>query len=170
MIDGYKGTFPVKCALRLAPLLFVRPIELRTAQWADIDLENAKWCMELSKLDKDKERRLDVDDHLIVPLSTQVVGILLTLRNFSGNGIYVFPGLQIKERPMSENAVLAALRRLGISKEEMCGHGFRAAARTILREQLHIEPNTLSMSLGIKSLIRTAAHTIALASSRRGGS
>lgn len=147
-IDGYKGTFPVQCALKLAPLLFVRPYELRTAKWADIDLEDAEWCLELSKQDEDREGRLDVDDHLIVPLSTQVVTILRTLHGFSGNGIYVFPGLRTKKRPMSENAVLAALRRLGIPKEEMCGHGFRATARTILREQLKIEPEYLEIELG----------------------
>lgn len=140
VIDGYKGTFPVQCALKLAPLLFVRPYELRTAKWADIDLENAKWCMELSKQDEDREGRPDVDDHLIVPLSTQVVTILRVLHGFSGNSRYVFPGLRTKDRPMSENAVLAAMRRLGIPKEEMSGHGFRAAARTILREQLHRHP------------------------------
>jgi integrase len=148
VIDGYKGTFPVQCALRLAPLLFVRPYELRTAKWADIDLENAEWCMELSKQDEDQDGRPDVDDHLIVPLSSQVVAILRTLHGFSGNGIYVFPGLRTRERPMSENAVLAALRRLGIPKEEMCGHGFRATARTILREQLKIEPEYLELELG----------------------
>jgi len=147
-IDGYKGTFPVQCALKLAPLLFVRPYELRTAKWADIDLENAKWCMELSKQDEDREGRPDVDDHLIVPLSTQVVTILRTLHGFSGNSKYVFPGLRTKDRPMSENAVLAAMRRLGIPKEEMSGHGFRAAARTILRERLHIETEYIEHELG----------------------
>jgi len=147
-IDGYKGTFPVQCALKLAPLLFVRPFELRTAKWADIDLKNAQWCMELSKQDESRDGRPDVDDHLIVPLSNQVVNILGVLHGFSGTGIYVFPGLRTKERPMSENAVLAALRRLGIPKEEMCGHGFRATARTILREQLKIEPEYIELELG----------------------
>ena len=138
----------MQCALKLAPLLFVRPFELRTAKWADIDLKNAQWCMELSKQDESRDGRPDVDDHLIVPLSNQVVNILGVLHGFSGTGIYVFPGLRTKERPMSENAVLAALRRLGIPKEEMCGHGFRATARTILREQLKIEPEYIELELG----------------------
>ncbi len=148
VIDGYKGTFPVQCALRLAPLVFVRPFELRTAKWADIDLENAEWCMKLSKQDKDRQNRSDIDEFLIIPLSTQAIEILRTLHSFTGRGIYVFPGLRTKERPMSENAVLAALRRLGIPKEEMCGHGFRAAARTILRERLHIETEYIEHELG----------------------
>lgn len=147
-IDGYKGTFPVQCALRIAPLLFVRPVELRTAKWADIDLDNAVWYMELSKQDKRRQERLDIDDHLNIPLSTQVVEILRAVHKFSGSGTYVFPGLRTKERPMSENAVLAALRRLGIPKEEMCGHGFRATARTILREQLKIEQEYIEHELG----------------------
>jgi integrase len=147
-IDSYKGTLPVQCALKLAPLLFVRPYELRTARWTDIDLNNAEWCMELAKQDEGREGRPDVDDHLIVPLATQAIEILGTLRRFTGNGTYVFPCLRTKERPMSENAVLAALRRLGIPKEEMCGHGFRATARTILREQLKIEPEYIELELG----------------------
>ncbi len=147
MIDEYKGTFPVQCALRLAPLLFVRPIELRTAKWADINLENAEWLMKISKQNEDRKSLPDIDEYLIVPLATQAVEILQALHRFTGNGIYVFPGLRTKERPMSENAVLAALRRLGISKEEMCGHGFRATARAILREQLHIETEYIEHEL-----------------------
>lgn len=147
-IDGYRGTLPVQCALKLAPLLFVRPYELRTARWPDIDLDNAEWCMELAKDDEDRKGRPDVDDHLIVPLATQAIEILRTLHRFTGDGNYVFPCLRTKERPMSENAVLAALRRLGIPKEEMCGHGFRATARTILREQLKIEAEYIELELG----------------------
>jgi integrase len=147
-IDGYKGTFPVQCALKLAPLLFVRPFELRTAKWVDINLESAEWCTKLAKENKDRKGRIDFDQYLTIPLSNQVIEILQTLHRFTGDGVYVFPGQRTKDRPMSENAVLAALRRMGIPKEEMCGHGFRAAARTILREQLHIEPEYIEHELG----------------------
>ena len=148
MIDGYKGTFPVQCALRLAPLLFVRPFELRTAKWANINLDTAEWCMKIAKEDEDRKNRADIDEYLIVPLSEQAVEILRTLHRFTGSGVYAFPNLRTNERPMSENAVLAAMRRLGIPKEEMCGHGFRAAARTILRERLHIETEYIEHELG----------------------
>ena len=137
----------MQCALKIAPILFVRPFELRTVRWADIDLTNAKWCMELSKRNEERDVHQDADDHLIIPLPTQVVEILRTLHRFSGNGRYVFPGLRTNERPMSENAVLAALRRVGIPKEQMCGHGFRATARTILRERLHIESEYIEHEL-----------------------
>lgn len=147
-IDGYIGTFPVQCALRLAPILFVRPYELRTAKWADIDLKKTEWCMHISKQDAVRSHRSDVDEYLIIPLPSQAVAILKDLHKFTGKSAYVFPGLRTNDRPMSENAVLAAMRRLGIPKEEMCGHGFRAAARTILREQLHIEPEYIEHELG----------------------
>lgn len=147
-IDVYKGTFPVQCALRLAPILFVRPYELRTAKWADIDLEKTEWCMHISKQDMDRTRGSGIDEYLIIPLPTQTVEILRELHNLTGKGTFVFPGLRTDARPMSENAVLAAMRRLGIPKEEMCGHGFRAAARTILREQLHIETEYIEHELG----------------------
>lgn len=148
MLDGYKGTFPVQCALRLAPLLFVRPIELRTAEWATIDLETAQWCMKIAKEDEERTSRADIDEYLVIPLSKQAVDVLRNLHRFTGNGIYVFPNQRTKMRPMSENAVLAAMRRLGIPKEEMCGHGFRAAARTILSERLHVEPEYIEHELG----------------------
>ena len=168
-IEGYKGTFPVQCALKLAPLLFVRPYELRTAKWADIDLENAEWCMELSKQDKERENLLEVDDHLMVPLARQALLILQSLRDHTGTGTYAFPGLRTNDRPMSENAVLAALRRKGIPKEEMCGHGFRAAARTILREQLHIDPEYIELELGhqVKDSNGRAYNRVSLLAERR---
>jgi integrase len=120
-IDGYKGTFPVQCALKLAPLLFTRPIELRTAKWADINLESAEWCMKIAKENEDRKGRVGFDQYLIVPLSTQVLEILRTLHRFTGDGVYVFPGQRTKNRPMSENAVLAALRRMGVRKKKCAG-------------------------------------------------
>ena len=123
-IDCYKGTFVVQQAFRLAPLVFVRPGELRKAKWQEIDLDEAEWLLELSKVDDSKGRREDVDKYLIVPLSRQAVEILRAVHALTGDDIFVFPGARDRNRPMSENAILTAMRRMGISKEEMCGHGW----------------------------------------------
>jgi integrase len=136
-IDGYQGTLPVKCALLLAPLVFVRPGELRTAKWTDIDLENAEWRFLVGKTKTPH----------IVPLSRQAVAILRELHPLTGGREYVFPGARSPRRPMSNNAVLSALRRLGIPKEEMSGHGFRAMARTLLDEGLGLRPDIIEHQL-----------------------
>ena len=127
-LDGYQGTLTVQCALRLAPLVFVRPGELRQAQWADIDIEAAEWRYTVTK----------TDTQHIVPLSHQAVSILKELFPLTGHGRYVFPSARSPrgDRPMSDNAILAAMRSMGISKERMTGHGFRAIARTLLDEVL----------------------------------
>lgn len=137
MIDGYTGTLPVCCALKLAPLVFVRPGELRKARWPDIDLDAALWSFRVTKTGIDH----------VVPLSTQAVAILRELEPLTSRGPYVFPSARTRERPMSDNAVLAAMRRLGIPKEEMTGHGFRAMARTILDERLHFRPELIEHQL-----------------------
>jgi Integrase len=126
-IEGYGGSLPVFCALRLAPLVFVRPGELRQAEWAEIDLPAAEWRIPAEKM---KMNRLHV-----VPLSRQAVAILGELQPLTGAGRYVFPSTRGRGRPMSENTVNAALRRLGYSTDEVTGHGFRAMARTLLSEQ-----------------------------------
>jgi integrase len=136
-MEEYQGSLPVKCALRLAPLVFVRPGELRHAQWAHIDLEKEEWRFTVSK----------TGTAHIVPLSQQAIAILRELKPLTGNGRYVFPSARGKARPMSDNAVLAAMRRLGIEKEEMSGHGFRAAARTILDEVLGVRPDFIEHQL-----------------------
>ena len=123
-IDGFRGTFVVQCALRLAPLFFVRPGELRQAQWADFDLDAAEWRYTVSKTKT---------EHL-VPLPVQAVAILRELNALTGDGQRVFPGRDPK-KPMSEAAVNAALRRMGYdTKTQITGHGFRAMARTILHQ------------------------------------
>jgi integrase len=135
---GFSGTFPVLCALKLAPLLFVRPGELRKAEWAQIDLDRADWRYRVSKTKT---------DHL-VPLAAQAVAILRELHAMTGNGQYVFPGARSAERPMSEAAINAALRRLGYdTRTEITGHGFRAMARTILHEELHQKPEVIEHQL-----------------------
>lgn len=125
-LENYDGTAPVKAALKLAPLVFVRPGELRQARWEDIDLEKAEWAYLVSKTKTEH----------IVPLARQAVQILQELYPLTGNSPFVFPSLRSPLRPMSDNAILGALRRLDIPKEEMTGHGFRAMARTILDEVL----------------------------------
>jgi len=136
--DGFAGTFPVQCALQLAPMLFVRPGELRMAEWASIDFEKAEWRYRVTKTGT---------DHL-VPLSRQAVSILRELHALTGGGRYVFPGARTASRPMSNAAINAALRRLGYdTRTEITGHGFRAMARTILHEELHQKPEVIEHQL-----------------------
>jgi integrase len=138
-IDGYQGSFVTKCALRLAPLLFVRPGELRHAEWAEFDLDCAQWNLPAEKM---KMR----EPHL-VPLAPQAVAILRELHELTGRGRYVFPSARGPKRPMSDNAVLSALRRMGYATHEMSGHGFRAMARTVLDEVLHFRPDYIEHQL-----------------------
>jgi len=126
-IDGYQGSAITRCALKLAPLTFVRPGELRHAEWVEIDLETAEWRIPAARM-KMREKH-------IVPLSRQAIEALLELHPLTGADCYVFPGERSRTRPMSENTVLAALRRLGYGAGEMTGHGFRSMASTILHEQ-----------------------------------
>lgn len=127
-IRGYKGGFIVGCALRLAPLLFVRPGELRQAEWSEINFDTAEWHIPASKM------KMDVAH--IVPLATQSVAVLREIQAMTGEDKYVFPGMRMNGKPMSENTVNMALRTLGYTKEELTGHGFRAMARTLLDEVL----------------------------------
>lgn len=126
-IKGFSGSFITRCALQLAPLVFVRPGELRQAEWAEIDLDKAEWRIPGHKM-KMQERH-------IVPLSRQAMEILQAIQPLTGSGRYVFPGIRTLSRPMSENTINAALRRLGYEKDEMTGHGFRSMASTQLHEQ-----------------------------------
>ena len=136
-IDGFRGTFVVKSALLLAPLLFVRPGELRKAEWAGFDFDKAEWRYLVTKTKT---------EHL-VPLASQSVATLKELHALTGHGRYVFPGRD-PQKPMSEAAVNAALRRMGYdTKTEITGHGFRAMARTILHEELHQKPEVIEHQL-----------------------
>lgn len=138
-IDGYKGHFVVKCALRLAPLFFVRPGELRHAEWTEIDFEERAWNIPAHKM---KMRQAH-----IVPLCSQAIAILEELKPLTGGSKYVFPSGRSFARPMSENAILAALRRMGYDNQTMTGHGFRAMARTILDEVLRVRPDYIEHQL-----------------------
>ena len=136
-IDAFSGTFVVRCALLLAPLLFVRPGELRHAEWSGFDLDKAEWSYRVTKTKT---------DHL-VPLAAQAVAILRELYALTGQRRYVFPGRD-PQKAMSEAAVNAALRRMGYdTKTEITGHGFRAMARTILHEELNQKPEVIEHQL-----------------------
>lgn len=126
-IDGYEGTWTTICALKLAPLVFVRPGELRHAEWSEIDLDASEWKIPAEKM---KMRQAH-----IVPLSRQAVAVLQDLHPLTGSGRYIFPSVRSASRPMSNNTINAALRRMGYSKDQMTGHGFRSMASTILHEQ-----------------------------------
>lgn len=138
-IDGYRGKAIVRAALKLAPIVFVRPKELRHAEWAEIDLEKAEWMIPAEKM-KMKSPHL-------IPLSTQAVSILRDLKPVTGAGKYVFPSARSVHRPMSDNAILAALRTLGYTTDRVTGHGFRATARTLLDEVLGFRPDYIEHQL-----------------------
>lgn len=137
-IDGFNGTLTVQLALRLAPLVFVRPGELRTARWSDIDFESEEWRYRVSKTKTDH----------IVPLSTQAIEILKEMHPVSGHREFVFTGGHDPKKPMSDAAINASLKRMGYDTQtQITGHGFRAMARTILHERLGIDPNIIEHQL-----------------------
>lgn len=138
-IDGYSGTFVVRCAMKLAPYVFVRPGELRRAEWSDFDLDIPQWRM--------RPANTKMREPHVVPLPAQAVAILRELHPLTGSGRYVFPGERSDTRPMSENTINAALRRLSYAKDVMCGHGFRAMARTILDEVLGFPVEVIEQQL-----------------------
>ncbi|MEZ5461090.1 tyrosine-type recombinase/integrase [Dokdonella sp.] len=125
-LDAYAGHFPTCCALRLAPLVFARPGELRRAEWSEFDLDAGEWRIPADKM---KMREAHV-----VPLSTQAMAILRDLHPLTGRGRYLFPGIRTAGEPMSNNTINAALRRMGFDRDTMTGHGFRAMASTRLNE------------------------------------
>jgi integrase len=133
--DAYAGTLVVRTALKLAPLLFVRPGELRHAQWSEFNLEAGTWTIPAERMKRTKQGKLTGAPHL-VPLPTQAVAALRELQPLTGEAGWVFQGERHRDRPMSENTVNAALRAMGFPKEEATGHGFRATARTLLAERL----------------------------------
>jgi integrase len=126
-IDGYEGFFVTRCALRLAPLVFTRPGELRKAEWSEFDFERAEWRI--------PAERMKMREQHIVPLSRQAIAILEELKPLTGELKFAFPGVRAAFRPMSDNTTNAALRRLGYTKDEMTSHGFRSMASTLLNEQ-----------------------------------
>ncbi|NOT15349.1 MAG: integrase arm-type DNA-binding domain-containing protein [Methylotenera sp.] len=140
-IDGFTGSITVQVALRLSPLVFVRPSELRTAKWADIDLESNQWRYRVSK----------TNTMHLVPLSIQAAKLFAEIHALSGHGEFVFQGGHDPKKPMSAAAINAALQRMGYdTKTEITAHGFRAMARTILHERLNIDPYIIEHQLAHK--------------------
>jgi integrase len=138
-IHGYQGHGVVAAlALKLAPLVFVRPGELRAAEWSEFDLDGAEWRIPAAKMKMGEQH--------IVPLSRQAVAILREVHPLTGRGRYVFPSLVTRDRPMSENTINAALRRLGYDGNEHTGHGFRSMASTLLNEQ-GFPPDVIELQL-----------------------
>ncbi len=145
-IASYKGHGVTRAALQLAPLVFQRPGELRMAEWSEIDLEAGLWTIPSERLKRTKQEKASGPAHM-VPLASQAVAILRDLQPLTGHGRYVFPGLRTAARPMSDAAVLAALRRMGFPRDEMTGHGFRAMARTMLAERLGVPEAVIEAQL-----------------------
>lgn len=139
-IDGYEGQGGTWAALRLAPLVFVRPGELRAAEWKEFTLEgeSPEWRI--------PAERMKMKEEHIVPLSRQAISILKELQTFTGRGRFLFPSLRTSQRPISDNTLNAALRRLGFSKDEMTAHGFRATASTLLNEA-GVAPDLIELQL-----------------------
>ena len=138
-IDGYEGHPVTALALKILPHIFVRPGELRHAEWTEFDFGKQVWTI--------PENRMKMRAPHAVPLSTQVLGLLDALRRLSGNGKYLFPSIRTDTRPMSENTINAALRRLGYAQSEMTGHGFRTTASTLLNEMGKWHPDAIERQL-----------------------
>lgn len=151
-LEGYDGHMGTKLALQLAPHVFVRPGELRQAEWCEFDIEARVWSIPASKMKAGKEHH--------VPLSSQVVALLETAAKHSGPTGYVFPSIRSADRPMSSNTINASLRRLGYTSDQMTGHGFRAMASTLLNESGKWNPDAIERALahGDSDRIRAAYH------------
>lgn len=149
-IETFKGQFPTACALRLAPLFFVRPGELRGAEWAEVDFEASEWRIPAARRKLKKKLKEDsrTPPH-VVPLATQAKAILTELRALTGQGKYLFPGVRDSRRPMSNATINAALCRLGYDGRTMTGHGFRHMASTLLNE-LGWNPDAIERQLSHK--------------------
>lgn len=129
-IDGYQGHFITRCALKLAPLVFVRPGDLRQMRWKAVNWIKKEWLF----IPEKRRKKIEKPRPLLVPLSRQALEILREIYPLTGHGEFVFPSPRTDTRPMSNNGILSALRRMGYAKEEMTGHGFRAMASTLLHE------------------------------------
>jgi integrase len=147
-------------ALKLAPLVFVRPGELRQAEWSEIGLDAVEWRI--------PARKMKMREPHFVPLSRQAAEILRELRPLTGSGQYVFPSIRTGQRPMSENTINGALRRLGYGNDEMTGHGFRAMASTCLNEQgWHPDVIELQLAHAERNKVRAAYNRATRLTERR---
>jgi integrase len=144
-IQSYKGGPIVRTALQLAPLLYQRPANLRMMEWGELDLDAALWTIPSMKMKRTKEEKENGEDHA-VPLPVQAVALLRNLQPLTGHGVYVFPGERSHDRPISDNSVRSALYALGFGKEQTW-HGFRASARTMLVDELNLDPLAIEANL-----------------------
>jgi len=144
-IQTYKGGPIVRTALQLAPLLYQRPGNLRMMEWAELDLDAALWTIPSMKMKRSKGEKENGEDH-IVPLPVQAVVLLRNIQPLTGSGMYVFPGERSHDRPISDNSVRSALYALGFGKEQTW-HGFRASARTMIVDELNLDPLAIEANL-----------------------
>ncbi|TDR04338.1 tyrosine-type recombinase/integrase [Paraburkholderia silvatlantica] len=145
-VDGYSGTATVTAALRLAPLVFQRPGELRQAEWTEFDLDAAMWTVPAARMKRRKAAKESGPDHL-VPLSRQAVAILRDLYLLTGRGRFCFPSLRGGDRCMSDMAMSGAFKRMGIDSDTALPHGWRATARTLAVEALGTPPEVIELQL-----------------------
>ena len=148
-IDLYKGTFVVRCALQLSPLVMLRPGELRQAEWSEINFDNATWTIPVKRMKTLKATKLDNETNHIVPLSTQAANILKEIQPLTSRYKYVFTGARSRARPMSDNALRLALRTMGFCNETITPHGFRTTASTLLNE-MGFNPDAIEAQLSHK--------------------
>jgi integrase len=167
--EGYAGTPVVRVALKLAPMLLLRPGELRHAEWAEIDLDTAEWLIPAVRMKRQLAGKLHGAPH-VVPLPKQAVEALRGLQPLTGGGAMVFRGERHHDRPMSENTVNAALRAMGFPAEEVTGHGFRATARTMLAERLGVSESIIEAQLAhtVKDSLGRAYNRAEFVEQRRG--
>ncbi|MGD9808542.1 MAG: tyrosine-type recombinase/integrase [Deferribacterales bacterium] len=153
-IDDYDGYYETQCALKLLPLVFVRPGELRHMEWDEIDFEEKLWTIPPEKMKMQREH--------IVPLSVQTLEIIKDIQQITGQWKYVFPSIRSKDRPMSDNTINAAIRRLGYTKEELTGHGFRSMASTLLNEKNwpsdHVEVQLAHVDGSVRGIYNSAIY------------
>lgn len=146
--DNYEGEFIVKCALRLAPLVFLRSIELRLAEWQEIDLDSSEWRIPIRRMKRTRRDKEAFPNEVhLVPLARQSIAILEELHPLTGNNKLVFPGPRTRVRAISDMTMTAAVRRMGYSSDDLHVHGFRAMARTMIHEQLKINPEIIERQM-----------------------
>ncbi len=167
-IDNYQGGAIVKTALRLAPILYQRPGNLRSMKWADLDLDGGLWTIPSAEMKRKKDKKENGLDHLVY-LPTQAVDILRQHQAITGRGVMVFPSERDHDRPMSDNSMRSALLSMGFSSDEQTVHGFRASARTMLAERLEINDNVMEahMAHAVKNSLGTAYDRTTFLNQRR---
>ena len=167
-IDNYQGGAIVKTALKLAPILYQRPGNLRAMKWADLDLDGGLWTIPSAEMKRKKDKKENGLDHLVY-LPTQAVDILRQHHAVTGRGVMVFPSERDHDRPMSDNSMRSALLSMGFSSDEQTVHGFRASARTMLAERLEINDNVMEahMAHAVKNSLGTAYDRTTFLNQRR---